>query len=177
MSAWCISILPWQDNLTVLENIVLGTEPLWSWRHKPPPHGENSRRMPAITAWSVEADALVNTLSVGERQRVEILKALFRDARILILDEPTAVLTPQEADNLFATLKSITRALVIIFISHKLHEILAVSDRVTGAAARAKWWEKSKRQTPTASGLAEMMVGRTVTRPKLDPDGAGRTGP
>ena len=80
---------------------------------------------------AVDPDARVGRLSVGERQRVEILKALYRDARILILDEPTAVLTPQETDDLFATLrKAVAHGLSVIFISHKLHEVMAISDRV-----------------------------------------------
>ncbi|MEY8144813.1 ATP-binding cassette domain-containing protein, partial [Falsihalocynthiibacter sp. CO-5D18] len=79
----------------------------------------------------VSPDARVGSLTVGERQRVEILKALFRDIRILILDEPTAVLTPQEAEALFATLRqAIANGLSIIFISHKLHEVMAIADRV-----------------------------------------------
>ena len=80
---------------------------------------------------AVNTQARVSELSVGERQRVEILKALYRGARVLILDEPTAVLTPQESRDLFATLRQlVTEGLSIIFISHKLDEVLAVSDRI-----------------------------------------------
>jgi ABC-type uncharacterized transport system ATPase subunit len=118
------------DHLTVLENIALGTQPLWSPRF--------GRRGRARARWRCrrfrpggEPDARVADLSVGERQRVEILKALYRDARILILDEPTAVLTPLETEALFATLKKlVANGLSIIFISHKLNEVMAVSDRV-----------------------------------------------
>ncbi len=93
------------DNLTVLDNIILGTEPLWRWRSD---HGAARARIRQLSedfGLAVHPDAVVSTLSVGERQRVEILKALYREARILILDEPTAVLDPQEATGLFATLK------------------------------------------------------------------------
>src|SRR3954469_1063885 len=81
---------------------------------------------------AVDPAARVWQLSLGEQQRVEILKALYRDARILILDEPTAVLTPQEAESLFATLRAMAaEGRTVVFISHKLHEVKAVSDRVT----------------------------------------------
>ena len=81
---------------------------------------------------SVDPRARIWQLSVGEQQRVEILKALYREARILILDEPTAVLTPQEAESLFATLRAMSaEGCTVIFISHKLHEVMAVADRVT----------------------------------------------
>lgn len=80
---------------------------------------------------AVHPDARVATLSEGERRRVEIVKALYRDARVLILDEPTAVLTPQETDALFAALKkTVAQGLAVIFISHKLHEIMEIADRV-----------------------------------------------
>lgn len=155
------------DNLTVLENITLGTESLWSWRQDQARSREKLAAMISDYGLVVDPDAMVSELSVGERQRVEILKALYRDARILILDEPTAVLTPQESERLFATLKSITaKGLAIIFISHKLHEILAVSNRIAvlrrGAIVGTLETAASRREQ-----LAELMVGRTVTRPKL----------
>ena len=157
------------DNLTVLENIILGTESLWALRQ------DNSKARKKLTQMSedyglkVEPDTLVSSLSVGERQRVEILKALYRDARVLILDEPTAVLTPQESERLFETLKSVTsKGLAVIFISHKLHEILAVSNRIAvlrrGAIVATLETKSAKREQ-----LAELMVGRVVTRPKLTP--------
>ncbi len=157
------------DNLTVLENITLGTESLWSWRQDQAGSRKKLAMMISDYGLVVDPDAMVSDLSVGERQRVEILKALYRDARILILDEPTAVLTPQESERLFATLKSITaKGLAIIFISHKLHEILAVSDRIAvlrrGAIVGTLETATSRREQ-----LAELMVGRTVTRPKLAP--------
>ncbi len=154
-------------NLSVLENILLGTESLFSIRQQTGAARKKLARLAEDYGLAVDTDALVGSLSVGERQRVEILKALYRDVRILILDEPTAVLTPQEADNLFATLKSMTRqGLSVIFISHKLHEILAVSDRVA-VLRRGEIAGEIETAKADRHKLAEMMVGRTVTRPKL----------
>ena len=154
-------------NLTVLENIVLGAEPLFAWRQQTGAARSKLADLARDYGLVVNPDALVNTLSVGERQRVEILKALYRDVGILILDEPTAVLTPQEADNLFVTLKSMTeRGLSVIFISHKLHEILAVSDRVA-VLRRGEVVGEIETAKADRHKLAEMMVGYTVTRPKL----------
>src|SRR5690606_4139920 len=119
------------DNLTVLDNVMLGMAPLWS-----PSLGRQAvraRLLAAAADYGLQVDpaARVAALSVGERQRVEILKALVRGSRILVMDEPTAVLTPQESESLFATLERFTAAgLAVIFISHKLDEVLRVSDRV-----------------------------------------------
>ena len=119
------------DNLTVMENIVLGTEPLWRLGRGRAAARRRVEELSRDFGLAVHPDARVGSLSVGERQRVEILKALYREARILILDEPTAVLTPQEADDLFATLrKAVARGMSVIFISHKLHEVMAISSRV-----------------------------------------------
>ncbi len=115
----------------------------------------------------VDPDALVWQLAVGERQRVEILKALYRDARLLVLDEPTAVLTPQEVNDFFVTLRQIADdGRGLIFISHKLHEVMALSDRITvlrdGRVTGSTTPAETSRQQ-----LAQMMVGRPV---KLAPD-------
>lgn len=156
-------------NLTVLENIVLGSEPLFSWRRQSGAARSKLNKLSKGYGLAVDTEAFINTLSVGERQRVEILKVLYRDVHILILDEPTAVLTPQEAENLFATLKSMTdRGLSVIFISHKLHEILAVSDRVA-VLRRGELVGEIETAKADRRKLAEMMVGRTVRRPKLTP--------
>lgn len=156
------------DNMTVLENITLGTERLWSWRSDTAAARRRIAAMAAAYGLSVDPDRRVDELSIGEKQRVEILKALYRDARILILDEPTSVLTPQEADRLFDTLKAMTaRGLSVIFISHKLHEILAVSDRVTVLRRGAVVDTVDTRDADRAS-LAEMMVGHKVARPRVD---------
>ncbi|PWW02084.1 nucleoside ABC transporter ATP-binding protein [Hoeflea marina] len=147
------------DQMSVVENIVLGTVPLWR-----PGYDRNAARaritaLAADYGLTVDPDRLVSDLSVGERQRVEILKALYRDARILILDEPTAVLTPMETAALFATLKKLVGAgLSVIFISHKLNEVMAVSDRVVVLRGGRVAGERPIGET-SAHELAELMVG------------------
>jgi len=111
---------------------------------------------------AVDPGARIWQLSLGEQQRVEILKALYRDARVLILDEPTAVLTPQEATSLFETLRVMAdEGRTIIFISHKLHEVTAVSDRVTVLRA-GKNVATVETKDSTRGSLASLMVGRDV---------------
>jgi simple sugar transport system ATP-binding protein len=160
------------DNLSALDNVVLGTEPLL----RPLRHRAAARaRIEALMVRSgltVDLDAPIRALSVGERQRVEILKALHRNARILILDEPTAVLTPQETDELFAILQGLAaRGLAIVFISHKLGEVLALSRRIVvlraGKVVAGLLTGEAGREQ-----LAELMVGRPVpptVREPLDP--------
>ena len=110
----------------------------------------------------VQPASLVRDLSVGERQRVEILKALYRQARVLILDEPTAVLAPQEADQLFATLRHLQAdGLSVIFISHKLHEVMQITDQVTVLRNGQVSGAVATRHTSEAE-LARMMVGRSL---------------
>lgn len=161
------------DNMTVLDNILLGTVPLWR-----PVLGASAARA-RIAALSrdfglaVDPDARVGSLSVGERQRVEILKALYRDVRILILDEPTAVLTPQESEALFATLhKAVDKGLSIIFISHKLHEVMSASSRVVVLRHGRVVGEVATAET-TREALAAMMVGAEVRRPAVSQGLAG----
>lgn len=161
------------DNMTVLENIVLGTQSKWSWRLDRAGAAARIRRLAADFGLSVDPGSQVSTLAVGERQRVEILKALYRDARILILDEPTAVLTPQETEALFATLrKLVAEGLSIIFISHKLNEVMAVSERVLVLRGGRLVGERRTAET-TRQELAALMVGQDVRMPQPRPASPG----
>lgn len=150
------------DNLSVLDNVMLGTEPLWQPFSRRAAARE--RLLDASRRFGLQVDpgARVGDLSVGERQRVEILKALVRGARILILDEPTAVLTPQESEALFATLAQMVAAgLSVIFISHKLEEVLRVSHRVA-VLRGGRLIADLPAQDADKALLAEAMVGRAV---------------
>ncbi len=153
------------ENLTVLENITLGTQPLFALRRRNRRAKQRIQDLSEQFGLKVSPGARVRDLSVGERQRVEILKALYRDARILILDEPTAVLSPQESEGLFRTLKKfVDKGLSIIFISHKLPEIMAVSDRVTVLRAGKTVFSANTAET-SREALAEAMVAGSVTPP------------
>jgi general nucleoside transport system ATP-binding protein len=149
--------------MTVTENIVLGIEPT--------EHGvlldhraarARVKELAKTFGFAIDPDAIVQDITVGQQQRVEILKALYRRADLLILDEPTAVLTPQEAGELFEILRSLTtEGLSIIFITHKLDEVLEIADRITVLR------RGSRVETITAAGateetLARLMVGRDV---------------
>jgi simple sugar transport system ATP-binding protein len=161
------------ENLTVLDNIVLGTEPLSRLRSRRVMARTRVRELAHDFGLTTDPDALVGALSVGERQRVEILKALYRDARILILDEPTAVLTPQETLSLFETLKKLVgKGLSIIFISHKLNEVLAVSERILVLRA-GRLVADRRTEGATRHELAELMVGREIQEPKIERRPAG----
>jgi simple sugar transport system ATP-binding protein len=161
------------DNLTVLDNIMLGTERLWRPNSATGGARQRLTRLAEDFGLLVAPDNTVGELSVGERQRVEILKVLYREARILILDEPTAVLTPQESQTLFATLKKLTqKGLSIIFISHKLHEVLSVSDRIFVLRSGKLVAERQTKAT-TRQELAELMVGRPIAEPRIEPQAPG----
>src|SRR4051794_11197712 len=165
------------EPFTVAENIVLGDHRgegrTFRLRHR-----AIERRVAELSeryGLAVDPRARIWQLSLGEQQRVEILKALYREARILILDEPTAVLTPQEADVLFETMREMAaEGRTVIFISHKLHEVMAVADRVTvlrGGHSLAT--VETAEATPRS--LASLMVGRelaaegSVTRAQSEP--------
>jgi simple sugar transport system ATP-binding protein len=153
------------DNFTVLENIVLGSEP----KHGLTVDFKSARakvvEMAAQYGLDIEPDALVEELGVGQRQRVEILKVLFRGARILIFDEPTAVLVPQEVDDLFAALEGLrAQGMAVIFISHKLDEVLRVADEVT-VVRQGSTVAQVKSKDVTARQLAELMVGSELPQP------------
>src|SRR3954449_11143816 len=125
---------------------------------------------------AVDARARIWQLSLGEQQRVEILKALYREARILILDEPTAVLAPQEAESLFATLRTMAaEGRTVIFISHKLHEVMAVADRVTVLRA-GKTVATVDVAEASPSSLTALMVGREVETVRRRPSQRARVG-
>jgi simple sugar transport system ATP-binding protein len=155
------------ENLTVLDNVVLGTESLWRPRSDRAGARDKLRRLAEAAGLGIDPDIQVGRLSVGEKQRVEILKALYRDARLLILDEPTAVLTPAETDGLFATLRRLVgRGLSIVFISHKLGEVVAIADRI---AVLRQGRVVLSREAAGASRaeLAEAMVGRRLEAPRF----------
>ena len=149
------------DTLTVLENVILGikSEPFYINKKN------TASRIQEISDkynFGINPSLKIWQLSVGEQQRVEIIKTLFKGARVLILDEPTAVLTPQEADAFFEILKKmVAEGKSIIFISHKLNEVMKISDRIT-VMRKGKVVGSVKREDTSKEELAEMMVGRKV---------------
>jgi simple sugar transport system ATP-binding protein len=149
--------------MTVAENIVLGTEPVREGIFLDEAAADKRVADMAQTFhFAVDPGALVEDISVGQQQRVEIMKALYRNADLLILDEPTAVLTPQEASDLFEILRTLQReGISIIFISHKLNEVLEIADRIT-VLRRGKTIETVSRAGATEASLARAMVGREV---------------
>ncbi|MGD8397702.1 MAG: ABC transporter ATP-binding protein [Anaerolineae bacterium] len=151
------------ESLTVTENVALG---LPSSRGPLTDLDRVAKRIKELEeayGLRVDPDAYIWQLAVGQKQRVEILKALYRGADLLILDEPTAVLTPQEVDEFFATLRQMTKeGHAIIFISHKLHEILDICDRVT-VLRDGRRVDSCEIEGCTKQSLAQMMVGREVT--------------
>ena len=147
---------------TVTENIVLGSEITKAGMLNMREARRKVRSLSKEYGLDVDPDALIEELPVGVQQRVEILKALYRDAKILFLDEPTAVLTPQEVQDLFVVVESLRkRGVSIIFISHKLKEVLQISDRIT-VMRRGKVVGSTTPQESDERDLAEMMVGRDV---------------
>jgi simple sugar transport system ATP-binding protein len=149
--------------MTVAENIVLANEPTqagvlldYAAAHK------RVTELSRTFNFAIDPAARVEDITVGQEQRVEILKALYRGADILILDEPTAVLTPQEARELFEILRTLVReGMSVIFISHKLNEVLEIADRIT-VLRRGVKVATAPREGATEEGLARMMVGREV---------------
>jgi simple sugar transport system ATP-binding protein len=151
------------ESLTVWENVVFGAEP----RRGPFIDRAEARRRVARLCerhgLAAPLDAAIRDLSVGVRQRVEILKLLYRDARLLILDEPTAVLTPQESDALFGVMRRLaSEGRTLLFVTHKLREVMAVTDAVTvlrdgRVAGRMRTAETSERE------IVRAMTGRSVT--------------
>ncbi len=149
------------SKFTVAENVVLG-DTAQSWMLKRSAIVDEVARISEEFGLPVDPLARVADLTVGQRQRVEIVKVLYRGADILLLDEPTAVLTPDESQTLFQTVHAMTaQGKSVVFISHKLAEVMQVSDRVTVMRAGKVTGEVATKQT-TASQLAELMVGRPV---------------
>jgi general nucleoside transport system ATP-binding protein len=159
--------------MTVAENIVLANEPTNGPFLDLAGAEERVQELSSQFGLAVRPEARVSSISVGMQQRAEILKALYRGAEILILDEPTAVLTPQEANELFAITRSLQAdGRSIIFISHKLNEVLEIADRIT-VLRQGKQVDTVPREGATPEGLAKLMVGREVVlrvdKPKAQP--------
>ncbi len=151
------------DNLSVLENVVLGAEALHGIGKKAK---QRIKGLARTVGLSLEPDMLVERLGVADRQRVEILKVLYRGAKIIILDEPTAVLVPQEVEELFTTLRDMRAdGYTFLFISHKLDEVRAIADEVT-VIRRGTTVGTVDPTTVTSRQLAEMMVGSELPSPE-----------
>ena len=149
-------------SFTVAENIVLGMEPTRRGLIDKAEATRITEELSQRYGLHVQADAVVDSINVGMRQRVEILKVLYRGAEILILDEPTAVLTPQETQDLFRSVRTLVeQGKTVIFITHKLREVKEISDRVT-VMRRGKVVGTVLTSEATREGLANMMVGREV---------------
>jgi simple sugar transport system ATP-binding protein len=150
--------------MTVAENIVLAQEPTHARGLLLDVDAARQRALELSRSFNfgIDPDARVEDITVGQQQRVEILKALYRGAAVLVLDEPTAVLTPQEANELFGILRTlVAEGLSVIFISHKLNEVLEIADRVT-VLRRGKHVETRSTEGATEESLARLMVGRDV---------------
>ena len=157
---------------TVAENVLLGVE--GRFRVARQSTDERVAELAETYGLKVDPSARIWQLSAGEQQRVEILKALFRDARILILDEPTAVLTPQEAERLFETLRRMAaEGRTVVFISHKLDEVMAVADRITVLRAGRRVATTSRDDTDKRT-LASLMVGHEVSARSERGDGSAQ---
>jgi simple sugar transport system ATP-binding protein len=154
------------DNLTVLENVVLGDEPTRAGFLKMNVARERIEEIGRNYRLTVDPDALVEDIGVGDRQRVEIIKVLFRGCRTLILDEPTAVLVPQEVEQLFGALAELkSQGLTVIFISHKLDEVLSVADEITVIRGGTTVTTVLPSEV-NARQLAELMVGSELPSPE-----------
>lgn len=155
------------DNLTVWENIVLGQEPGRAWRLDENGARRRIAELGERYGLDVDPQALIGDLGVGDKQRVEILKVLYRGAEVLILDEPTAVLVPHEVEELFRSLRDLTASgATVVFISHKLDEVLRYADAITVIRAGRTVAEVHDPSTVTASDLAELMVGSELPHPE-----------
>ncbi len=157
------------DQLTVLENVVLGAEPTRRGTIDRAAARRDLEDLGRSYGLDLDPDDHVETLEVGERQRVEIIKVLYRGARVLILDEPTAVLVPQEVEELFRNLRELkARGHTIIFIDHKLEEVLAIADTIT-VLRQGRTVATVDPSEVTAHQLAELMVGSDLPTPSTEP--------
>ncbi|TPW15682.1 MAG: putative nucleoside ABC transporter ATP-binding protein [Acidimicrobiaceae bacterium] len=154
------------EQLTVLESVILGSEPtLKGGRIDFAEAKGHLREVSEAYGLEVNPDELIETLEVGERQRVEIIKVLYRGAKILILDEPTAVLVPQEVEELFRNMRELKASgTTILFIDHKLDEVLAIADTIT-VLRQGRSVATVKPSDVTAHDLAELMVGSELPTP------------
>ena len=154
------------DNFTVLENVILGDEPTRGGVLRMAEARERIEKIGQDYRLTVDPDAMVEDIGVGDRQRVEIIKVLFRGARTIILDEPTAVLVPQEVEQLFSALAELkSQGLTVIFISHKLDEVLSVADEITVIRGGTTVTTVLPSEV-TARQLAELMVGSELPSPE-----------
>jgi len=154
------------ENLSVLENIAIGNQSLLGFSIDFKQIEHKITKISGEFGLSVDPRAIISDLSIGEKQRVEIIKTLFGDCELVILDEPTASLTPQEVDQLFLTIRSMVKAgLGVIIISHKLDEILRISDRII-VLRNGKLTGSMDKANFDKSSLAEMIVGKKIERPE-----------
>jgi len=152
-------------NLTVLENIILGIDKPSIKNLGLKKYKKLIEEVMSTYSLDIDLDMFVEDLSVGEKQRVEIIKVLFRGAKILILDEPTAVLVPQEVNELFKNLNNLKQnGVTIIFISHKLDEVLEIADDISVMRA-GELIDSVKNENVSKTELAEMMIGKSLPTP------------
>jgi general nucleoside transport system ATP-binding protein len=165
------------ETFSALDNILLGAEPDWRLNRSRAALRARLEALMRDTGLHVDLDAAVEDLPVGERQRLEILKALVRGAKILILDEPTAVLTPQETEQLFVTLRRLRdQGTTVLLITHKLKEIMALCDAVTVMRGGIVVLDRKIADT-SVDALAEAMVGRRVQIGRQPPSAGGDNAP
>ena len=152
-------------NLTVLENIILGIDKPLLKNIKLSKYKSEIKKVMDLYSLNINLNQYIDELSVGEKQRVEIIKVLYRGAKILILDEPTAVLVPQEVKELFKNLKELKdKGVTILFISHKLDEVLEIADEIS-VMRSGQMIDTVMNNNVSKIQLAEMMIGKSLPTP------------
>ncbi len=152
-------------NLTVLENIILGIDRPFLKNIKLSKYKSEIQKVMELYSLNIDLNQYVDELSVGEKQRVEIIKVLYRGAKILILDEPTAVLVPQEVNELFKNLRNLkNNGVTVLFISHKLDEVLEIADEIS-VMRSGQMIDTVANKNVSKSELAEMMIGKSLPTP------------